>query len=274
MNQVSNIVIGKLLAEMEKGVIPWKQPWISVPKQNFVSKRPYAGINRLLLAFESEELYLSFKQIRDLKGRLKAGSKAQMVIFWKPIEVKAGKGTQENTDEKPECRFVLRYYNVFRLADCEGIERPVIGKPNEKLEDIEAFIMRISPKIEFGGSTACYNPKSDTISMPAIERFNDSAHYYATLCHELIHWTGDKNRLNRFNQDTQNYHQEYSKEELVAEIGSAILCHSFGISLPEHNAGYVNNWMRAIKADSRILFGACSKAEKAVEWLSGLNAGG
>jgi len=263
---VVQIVTDRILAEMEKGVIPWDKPWIAIPKQNLVTKKPYQGINRLLLAFDSEEFYLSFNQVKKLGGTIKKGSKSRLVIFWKPVEVNLKEEFKETGYR--DMHVILRYYNVFRLSDTEGIERPAIGNPNKKQEDIEAFIEGVNPAIEFGGSTACYGAKEDKISMPAIERFNDTAHYYATLLHELIHWTGPEKRLNRFGQDMQNYHREYGKEELVAEIGSAILCHRFGISLPGHNAAYLDNWIKAIKGDRRMLLGACSRAEKAIEYLN------
>jgi len=265
MNSVLEIVTNRILAEMEKGVLPWERPWIVIPKQNMVTKRPYQGINRFLLAFETEEFYLSFNQVKQLGGKIKKGAKSQLVIFWKPVEVKLKEETEESKER--DTYVILRYYNVFRLCDVEGIERPVIGKPNEKREDIEAFVKRINPRTEFGGSTACYNPKSDTICMPEINRFTDSNHYYSTLLHELAHWTGNEHRLKRFNQDVQNYHQEYGKEELTAELTAAILCHHFGIALPEHNAGYIQGWIQSIKGDNRLLIGASSRAEKVIEYL-------
>ncbi|OGS23243.1 MAG: hypothetical protein A2252_09160 [Elusimicrobia bacterium RIFOXYA2_FULL_39_19] len=268
MNNVTEIVTNKILAEMEKGVVPWERPWIVIPKQNMVSKKPYGGINRLLLAFENEDYYLSFNQVKQLGGKIKKGAKAQIVIFWKPIEKHKADAENKKPEEKPEYFVLLRYYRVFKLADTEGISRPEKLNNNPRREDIEAFIQRINPKIEFGGSTASYNPESDTINMPVIERFNDSDHYYATFMHELLHWTGSKGRLDRFNGDgISNYHQSYGKEELVAEIGSAILCHYFGISLPAHNAAYLDNWVKAIKGDNRMLLGASARAEKALEFL-------
>ena len=264
---VCEIVVDRILEEMQKGVAPWERPWIVIVKQNMVTKRPYQGINRLLLAFENEEYYLSFNQTKQLGGKIKKGAKSQLVIFWKPVEVKA-KPEDADSEEKPEHFVLLRYYNVFKLADTEGIKRPDIVNNNARREDIETFIQRINPQIEFGGSSASYNPLTDTISMPVIERFNDSEHYYGTLLHELMHWTGTKGRLDRFSADNlSNFRQEYGKEELVAEIGSAILCHYFGIALPAHNASYIDNWIKAIKGDNRMLLGASARAEKALEYL-------
>ena len=271
--KVSEIVVERILAEMQKGTIPWERPWIIIPRQNLVTRKPYSGVNRFLLADDNEEYYLSFKQIRDLGGRLKKGSKAKMVIFWKPLQVENTKATDEVMEgETPATERkivpILRYYRVFRLSDVEGLVRPETGKENPKIEKIEEFIARIGPKIEYGGSSAHYNPKEDKVCMPEIGRFETTEKYYATLLHEVIHMTGHESRLKRFSmEDKHDYHKEYGREELVAELGSAILCHWFGIDLPEHNAGYLQGWIEAVKGDRNLLFGACSRAERAIAYL-------
>lgn len=261
---VSQIVTEKILGELEKGVLPWERPWIIIHKQNFVTKRPYRGINRLLLSLETEEYYITFTQIMKLKGRLKAGSKARLVIFWKPVKIE--QDTEKDTPEKTVP--LLRYYRVFRLQDTD-IKRPIVIKNpfSKKLNEIENFIQKINPKIEIGGSRACYKPDEDKICIPQIERFNDTNHYYSTLMHELIHWSGAKHRLNRFSESEKNYNEDYGREELVAELGASMLSHYFGISLPKHNAGYIDGWIKAIKGERNLLIGAASRAEKSVAYL-------
>lgn len=258
---VSEIVVAGLLEEMAKGVVPWGRPWLIIPKQNLTSKIPYRGINRLLLACDNENYYITFNQAKELGGSIKAGAKARQVIFWKLIEIH-----KEVEPDEHDTFPLLRYYRVFRLADTDGIERPVNGTEKPVVEPIEQFVGNTGAKIEFGGNHACYNVAEDYIQLPEMARFESSDHYYCTLFHELIHWSGHSSRLDRHNGDSFSA-ESYSKEELVAEIGSAMLCQYFGINLLKHSASYISSWLKRLQSDNNLLVSAASRAEKGLAFL-------
>ena len=115
---------------------------------------------------------------------------------------------------------------------------------------------------------AYYTPSSDIISIPIMDKFDDDVSYYGTLLHELIHWTGAEDRLDR---DIKNSFgsEDYAKEELVAEIGAAILCQLLGIetTIRANHAQYLNGWIKSIKEDSKVMVQAFTKATKAVDYL-------
>lgn len=269
---VREIITEKILDEMDKGTVVWHKSWISLDMQNLKSKHAYKGINRLMLGGDSEIYYLTFNQIMALKGRVKKGAKARTVIFWKFIE--AGKTEEEiekiEAGEKVVARTVpiLRYYKVFRLQDINGIERPKINTDNKETETIEQFLKRINVSVTKHGNAASYSPIDDQVSIPEIDKFKSSEYYYNALFHELVHATGHENRLNRFGDHHTRFGNEgYSKEELVAEIGCAMLSFHFGIDLIPHNSSYCKNWLKVLKNDRSMIITAASKAEKAVAYL-------
>jgi len=251
----------------ENGCYPvWEKKWLVIQKQNRKSGHIYKGINRFLLASDyNEEFYLTFNQIRSYKkAHLRKGSKSRTVVFWKIYNV----ADKENEDEVKSIP-LLKEYKIFRVSDIDGIpEKEIEGeKDNKKKEDFENWFKNICKKINLeiviGGSQPCYVPEEDKIYCPDIKRFENSDYYYQTLAHELIHATGNKKRLNRFKKGKENY----AKEELVAEIGSAYICNLFKIKLIQHNVAYIDNWINAINEDYSLLVSSSGKAEKALEYL-------
>jgi|SRR5579859_1848179 len=278
---VYQIVTEKIIQSLEQGVIPWRRPWkVAGHPRNFISTKPYRGINVLLLAMQgySSPHWLTYRQAAERGGNVKKGEKSTPIVFWKVDQTEKPREDGEGTQR--ERRFTLRYYSVFNLeqtslapaevtpfqplASCSAIVDAWQQKPNLILDD---------PKI----SQAEYIPQLDTVRMPLVSRFRSAEFYYAILFHELIHSTGHESRLNRegvANLDTFAS-ERYSKEELIAEIGSAFLCGHAGISKPEieqNTTAYLQNWIAALKGDSRLIVSAAAQAQHAADMILGSSA--
>ena len=273
---VYDYVNERITAELEKGIIPWVKNWKGEQAINYVTRKPYRGINTILLPFSGE--YMSFKQVQDLKGKIKKGEKANMVVFYKWLE-------HENDEGETETFPMLRYYNVFHLTQIEGIESKceAFNPANENNIVIEAeniitdYTNRelIKFDIMLGSDKACYIPDLDKVVMPDIKQFDNAISYYSTAFHELTHSTGHSKRLDRFSkQKTHRFGSvDYSKEELVAEIGSAYLNNSIGIDNHEvftNNIAYIQGWLKALKDDKKLITIAAGQAQKATNYILGI----
>ena len=268
MATVAQIVTGEIIKKLEQGVIPWRKTWSGGEAVNYVTQKPYTGINRLLL--DGGE-YLTYKQVQALKGKIKKGAKTHIVVFYKPLQV-----TDDETDEIKDIR-LLRYYRVFNLSDVEGIESKQVIKERENysIENCQKVIddYIVKSGINFIATVsdrAYYRPSDDTVVVPKLEQFESSQHYYATAFHELTHSTGHKDRLDRLTATAHFGNKEYSREELVAEIGSAMLCNHTGIDtadVTENTAAYVQSWLKALKNDMNMILIAAAKAQKAFDYI-------
>ena len=266
-------VTSRIIAEMEKGVIPWKKPWIASGKcVSHATGKPYSLLNQMLLGKPGE--YVTFNQCQQAGGRIKKGAKSQMVVFWKWIEQE-----DEETGEKKEIPF-LRYYNVFHIDQCEGLKArhveplPQIVNPDQQAETIIANYLKASG-VKLGheqGDRAFYRPSTDSITLPLLAQFHHTAEYYSTAFHEMVHSTGHKSRLDRLEKTAFFGSEAYSKEELIAEIGAAALVNHVGLETAHsfrNNAAYVQNWLQVLRNDKRFIVSAAGKAEKAVNLILG-----
>ena len=273
---VYKYVTERIIAELEKGVIPWKKPWKGQKAINYVSRKEYQGINTLLLPFPGE--YLTFNQVRKLKGKVKKGEKSSMIVFYKFIEKKNKDG--EVTETFP----LLRYYNVFHLSQTEDIDTKSEAfkakNDNEVIEDAEKvvkdYVEREKIKLQniLGSDRAYYSQSEDKIVLPDLKQFVNSHEYYSTAFHEMTHSAGHKSRLDRF-KDTESYKfgsESYSKEELIAEVGSAMLCNHVGVEIPEtfeNSVAYIQSWIKVLKDkdNARLVTTAASAAQRAVNFI-------
>lgn len=287
-NDVYQMVTDRVIKGLEKGNIPWSKPWkaeATLPK-SFSSKKPYRGVNVLLLWLDmleneySTPFYITFKQANKLGGKVKKGAKSQTVIFWNWIEKNTGHTDDEGNPVK-ESFPILRYYRVFNMEQVEGIEYDKPRSDNltefEKIEKCEDIIngYEDKPKIKHGGSRACYSPVQDNIRMPRKETFTAEDGYYATLFHELVHSTGHESRLNRAEVvESDGFGgKAYSREELTAEIGTAFLSEIAAISserLQENQQAYINSWIKALQNDPKMITLASARAQKAVDYMQGI----
>lgn len=277
---VYEMVTDRIINQLENGVIPWKKPWTGIKSgaYNRISKKSYSLLNQMLLQHDGE--YATFKQWQDLGGHVRKGEKSEIVVFWKiqPVEEEMEDGTKE-VRQIP----LLRYFNVFHISQVDGVE-PLSKdafndiEPIEKAENIlRDYWTREDITVEhIAGDNAYYSPTCDLIHLPLFEQFTDSNEYYSTAFHESVHSTMKESRCNRAEDRKGKLvafgSDEYSKEELVAEIGSASLMNIIGIETKKsfrNSSAYIQNWLSVLKNDVKFIVSASSKAEKAVDYILG-----
>jgi len=241
----------------------------------------YRGVNVLLLwiAAMTEGYttgdWASYKQWQDIGAQVRKGARGTMIVFYKQIEVTPLE--EADPDYRAEYRYYAKSSWVFNADQVEGyrpVDADLIPESFNKHEAAEGFVGATGARIEHGSAHACYQQNQDVIEMPNPEWFVDSEtstaaeSYYAVLLHELTHWTGAEHRLNRkFGKRFGD--QAYAMEELVAELGSAFLCASLGLSSEprEDHAAYVASWLEVLKRDNRAVFTAASMAQEAFGYL-------
>lgn len=279
------VITQAILAKLEEGTVPWRKPWVSETPRNLRSKKAYRGINRFLLSLSeySNPYWLTYKQAKAYGGHVKKGEKSTPVIFWKWFE---NTSTDDDGEETTTRRPMLRYYRIFNLEQIDGIKEeriPAWGKDaNRDFEPIEAAegIVKAMPQcpiIKNEGQRACYNVRSDVVSMPDTKLFKGDEAYYCTLFHELGHATGAEARLNRFTaDDTVHFGStDYSKEELIAEMTAAFLCDTCQIvqATIDNSAAYIQGWLKKLKNEPRMVVLAAAQAQKAADFIQGIKWG-
>lgn len=277
---VYEMVTERIIEQLENNIIPWQKPWTGIRSgaYNRISKKPYSLLNQMLLQHEGE--YATFQQWESLGGHVRKGEHSEIVVFWKiqPIEEEQEDGTKE-VKQIP----LLRYFNVFHISQVEGVE-PL---PEEELNDIEPiekaenvlhdYWSRENITVEHvAGDDAYYSPRRDIIRLPLFEQFTDANEYYSTAFHESVHSTMKENRCNRAEDRKGKLvafgSEDYSKEELVAEIGSASLMNIIGIETNKsfrNSSAYIQGWLSKLRSDVKFIVSASSKAEKAVDYILG-----
>jgi len=260
-----------VIKQLESGVAPWRKPWRTLPPANLNSKKPYRGINVFLLAFAGygSQYWLTYRQAHALGGNVRSGEHGTKIVFWK-----FDKFETETTDRETEERkgAFLRYYTVFNLEQTEGLKALLALPPAFPIESAEAITAGMpNPPAFEQAAQAAYIASRDTVTMPSRTAFESQAEYYSTLFHELTHSTGHAKRLAREGFDTpQKFGSDsYSREELIAEMGSAMLCGVAGIEQAtiSNSAAYLQSWIRRLKADSRLVVSAASAAQKAADYI-------
>ena len=268
-------ITARIIDQMENGIIPWQKPWVANGKAiSHATGKAYSLLNQMLLGRPGE--YLTFKQCQEAGGRVRKGEKSSMVVFWKWIEQE-----DEETGEKKEVPF-LRYYNVFHIDQCEGISAkhtqettfPDGADTLATAQDIiYDYLSREGVKMTHTeGDHAFYRPATDEVVLPIRKQFISTAEYYSTVFHELAHSTGHPSRLNRLTKPSFFGTEDYSKEELVAEIGASALVNYVGLETTNslrNNTAYIQNWLTVLKGDKRFIVSASGKAEKAVNLILG-----
>ena len=293
MNKLYEEVTNQIISLMESGIIPWHKPWTgtSAGAISHNTGKPYSLLNQILLQIPGE--YITFHQCQLEGGKVKKGAKAKHVYFWKqyrkPETDEDGKPVlNDDGSQKQKIIPVLKSFTVFHLDDCEGISPKWLDKlpeiPAKHIDEVEAVltdyvtregITLIDDQIS---DRAFYSPSRDLINLPCINQYTDTAEYYSTAFHEATHSTGHPSRLHRFEISGSNAafgSEEYSKEELTAEIGAACILHQLGIASPEsvkNSAGYLQGWLKALKDDKQMIIGAAARAEKAVARIMNLTS--
>ena len=273
MNKSMQTVIQTLQAHMAAGALVWHNPCLVVTQSNVISGNAYQGINQLITALVADAqgyqspYWATFKQVRGLGGKLvEAKGKGVPIIFYKRLAASDDDGGQE--------RFVIRHSYVFNLdlvhgvkTDALNIEPPGQAHLDQDAESVAAaYVKRQS--IRLGHGRPAYVPSLDLVRMPKACEIVSRDEYYSTYFHELAHSTGHPARLCRFGFDAGRFErqEEYSKEELVAEITAAMLCHGCGVdsqSSIKNSAAYLQGWTRFIQEKGDAFLTAVNQAYKA-----------
>lgn len=268
-------VTNRITAALESGAVPWHRPWSAAGQPRSVDGRHYNGINALLLGLSEfgDPRWGTFKAIKTHGGSVRKGEHGTFVVFFKPLEIK-----DQDAPNGKRTVPMLRYFYVFNVEQCDGLELEPIGTAAHDVEPIEAAESVLAgynsaPTLAHGGDRACYSRAADHVQMPIRERFESAESYYLTLWHELTHSTGHESRLAR--QDLADFERFgdacYSREELCAEIGSAMIAARAGVVQPDiaQSAAYVAGWLRALRNDKRLIVSAASRAQKAADRILG-----
>ncbi|MGM1023213.1 MAG: ArdC family protein [Bacillota bacterium] len=272
---VYEIITDRILKELASGVAPWRKPWKPGNEaMNWVTGSPYRGINRLLTEPGGE--YATFKQIYAAKGKIKPEETKNytLLIFYKQSE----KEEEDDTKEKETVR-MIRYYRVYNvLTQCTGLaSKRVVPSSDEapnSIEEAERLVRDFAdaPDIFYKSGRAVYRPFFDSVSVPPLVDFHQAEEFYSVLFHELVHSTGHPKRLNRtFGAEFGD--ELYSKEELIAEIGAAMLCGIAGIEQAtiQNSAAYLEGWIKALGEDSRMIVRAAAAAQRAADYIQNLH---
>lgn len=276
----------RIVADLEKGVRPWVQPWRDGNTTGRVSRplrhngQCYTGLNVVLLWSASmargfaSPYWMTLRQANELGARVRKDETGSTVIYasrFTKTEVDARGGEVER-----DIPF-LKTYSVFNADQILGLSehyyRQVepIADPVERIAHADRFFDNTGAKVRYGGDKAYYSPVTDHIQLPHPEMFRDMASFVAVRGHETLHWTASPDRLNR---DLSRYHKDKTdraREEILVEIGSAMLCADLGIvpelePRPDH-ASYVADWVRLLDGDRRAIFQAAAHAQRAVAFL-------
>jgi antirestriction protein ArdC len=274
-----------LLPTLNVESVLWLKPWSAEHAAGRVTRplrgngQPYKGINVLMLWAEAElrgyscPIWMTYKQAQELSGQVRKGEKGSLVVYADKITRPEGEG-----DETAREIHFMKGYTVFNCEQIDGLPAHFYakaaprGEPLQRIANAESFVTATRANVVHGGSRACYVFSTDNLHMPCLDCFRDAESYYATLLHELTHWTKHETRLNREFGRKRWGDEGYAAEELVAELGAAFLCADLGITPEprEDHAAYLASWLTVLKNDKRAIFTAAAYAQKAADFLNGM----
>ena len=282
--KITNQII-EALSQSTDWVMPWHQKALRLP-QNALTQNLYSGVNILSLWIASYKnhytspLWGTYKQWQALGAQVQKGEKSHPIVFYKDFEVE--ERNEETGDLETVKKFVLKSSSVFNEAQVEDFDIPVeeeaLGTDDNNFntyQAVETFVAQTGAKVVHSFSSAFYHQSEDMIGMPEQKNFmatdtqTPEEGYYGTLLHELTHWTGHKNRLNRIVPTARFGSDNYAMEELIAELGASFLCADLGISaIPrQDHANYIAHWLKVLKNDKKAIFYAARQATLAVDFL-------
>jgi len=280
-------ITDKIIADLEQGVRTWMKPWNAGNTAGRITRPlrhngvPYSGINILMLWAEAVSqgfaapTWMTFRQATELGAHVRKGEKGSLVVYANAITKTEA---DDNGEETERAIHFMKGYTVFNVEQVEGLPEIYYAKPEvkttpvERISHAEAFFKATGADVRYRGDRAYYSNDGDYIQMPVIEAFRDAESFYATLAHESAHWTKHSSRLDREFGRKQWGDEGYAREELVAELSSAFLCADLGLTpeVRDDHASYIANWLTVLKNDKRAIFSAAAHAQKAVDYLHGL----
>jgi antirestriction protein ArdC len=267
----------------------WTMPWQSFASmpENVASKKPYRGVNVPTLWIAqaakgySHGIWGTYKQWNELGAQVRKGEKGTPIVFWGTVTKDKDNESDNESDNEKKTHIFARYSVVFNACQVDGYELPHVPElPDngaEKIAHVEQFIAALGANITHNEARAYYSPSDDRVNMPDIGLFHATElntpieSYYSTMFHELTHWTGAQSRLDRV-KGKKFGDKDYAYEELIAELGAAMACATLGVSVSprQDHAQYIANWLKALKNDKKFIFSAASAAQKALDYMQGL----
>lgn len=279
-------VTDRIVSALEEGTVPWRKPWRVEGgiHKNLVSKKDYRGINPFLLSLTAyiegynSPYWLTFKQAKALGGNVKRDEHGTIVVFNKPMVKELDEEDPKTGKPKKIRWWLIQHYVVFNIEQCEGIDPKKIPKPDTKplkfspIKRAEKVIkgMPKPPTLKHEGNRAVYNVEIDTVTLPDHGQFESEEEYYATSFHEHIHSTRHPSRLNRSKENNKFGSTAYAKEELVAEMGAAMLMAVTGIEVDrtkENTKAYIQSWIKVLKDAPKMVVQAGSQAQRACDYI-------
>lgn len=288
---VYKIVTDRICEEMKKGIIPWQRPWKGAKMDgttmaiSYTSRRAYSFLNQMLLGEPGE--YLTWNEVHKLGGKVNAGEKSRMVVFYSMVKKKATRVNDDGEEEEYTKQYpLLKYYNVFHLNQTSGIKSKIVaGEVVDVEQDVDlrcegiiSHYLSIAEGLKFHNDKpsdrAFYRPSTDEVVVPMLSQYSHKGEYYSTTFHELVHSTMPKDRCDRVVENEGSYfgNHAYSREELVAEMGSAMLCAIGGVETEKtfkNSVAYIHSWIKHLQNDPKMIVWAASRAEKAAAFIAG-----
>ncbi len=292
-NDIRQQITTQIVEALEKGTAPWRRPWRIGPNGgapcNVQSRRPYRGLNPLLLSLHAErhglnsKWYATFNQWKALGGKvmrrpsnLKEGDWGCRIVYWSSVTKTV---TNDRGDQEPDRFYVLRLYTVFSIDQVEGSNLDHLRAGQADTPDaltanyqpaeeaLEAAIGGMGVSLRYGGGKAFYSPATDSITLPPKASFESLNEYFTTAFHECVHATEHPDRLDWSRKNRDN---SYALGELIAELGGVFVCRELDVpasdDLSNHTA-YLASWLRAMKSDSRFIFQASAQASRAASYI-------
>ena len=265
-------VTDQIIKQLESGAAPWVKQWQGSNgsgSHNVITGKQYQGINTLILSMSAaaggfkSNTWGTYKQWLEKGGQVRKGTKGTTIIFYSPVS-----GTKVTASgEEKSYHYVLKSYSVFNADQVDGYTAPVLPvKTFNSIAALESLAVASGAVIQHGGDKAFFSPSQDFIQMPHKLDFSSEPAYYATLLHELAHWSGAASRLNR-DLSGRFGNEAYAAEELIAELSAAFLCAQYQIDGDLRHAGYIASWLKVLKNDNKAIFKAAALAQKAADYI-------
>ena len=281
-------VTNQIIAMLEAGTRPWSPRWASgaasLPLRH--EGTAYRGVNVLLLWSATmthgytNPYWMTYRQASELGGQVRKGEKGNLVVHagsFTPKDEEAGQEGAGEGESEDRARSYLKKYVVFNVEQIDGLDmtkypvpRVEVKNRDQRDPELEAAFARYGVPCSEGGNSAYYNPAADSIRMPAFADFVSGNAFYATIGHETVHSSGHRSRLNRETlYDYGKSTEIRAAEEMVAEVGAAMLCAQLGMEPTERDdhAAYIASWLTALRNDKRAIFRAATAAQAASEFI-------
>jgi len=278
---IAQIITDRIIADLENGVAPWVKPWSASKSSptlgmahNPTNGTVYRGFNQFWLTMmgSSSNAWMTYKQASAVGAQVRKGEKGTPIVFWL---IGDKKHTNESGQTESSKYVLLKHYTVFSVEQLDGYVVPTVPvEPTDEptafpeIASVESVIDRLALRggLHHGGDSAFYTPSRDAISMPVRKAFKTDSDYCATLLHEAVHATGHKSRLDRFTP-ARFASEGYAYEELVAELGAAMLCARCGVDGQLQHSAYIGSWLKTLKNDKKFILTAAAHAQKAIDWI-------